>query len=103
MSNTEITHAELITLRQKEVEQYQINIDTFTAILQTLSATLPEHLEKYRNRTDKHIAIAEIEKLDDVTIVADAWHHAELSARIRTELLEQRKAKAILAVLEANQ
>jgi hypothetical protein len=49
------------------------------------------------------VAIAEIANLDDVAILSDVWHHAELSARIRTELLEQRKSQAILTYLEANQ
>jgi DNA integrity scanning protein DisA with diadenylate cyclase activity len=99
----EVTPETLIEMRQTEVAEYQRNIDTFTAILQTLSPTLPEHLEPYRNRTDKHVAIAEIANLDDVATLSDVWHYAELSARIRTELLEQRKSQAILTYLEANQ
>lgn len=92
-----------IESRQEEVAQYQTNIDTFTAILNTLPTELPEHLEPYRKRSDKHQAIAEIENFDDVKLLSDVWFAEELKGRIRSEMVEQAKAKAILAVLEAQQ
>lgn len=92
-----------IELRRQEVEQYQTNIDNFTAVLATLPSELPERLQSYRNRKDKHQAAAEIENLDDVQLLSNVWFHDELKARIRSEIVEKAKAQAILAVLEANQ
>lgn len=89
--------------RRQEVAQYQNNIDTYTTILETLSTSLPPHLESYRNRSDKHPAIAEIEDLNDVAILSNVWFAEELRGRIRSEMLEQAKAKAILSVLELHQ
>ena len=92
-----------LEVRRLEVAQYQANIDTFNAILATLPSELPAHLAAYRTRKDKHEAAAEIEDLEDVTLLADVWFHDELKARVRSETVEMRKAQAILAILEANQ
>ena len=96
--NIELTPTQM---RQQEVAQYQSNIDTYSAILATLDTALPEHLEPYRTRTDKHQAITEIADLDDVQTLSNVWFAQELHGRIRSEMLEQSKARAILAVLEA--
>lgn len=92
-----------LELRRLEVAQYQANINTFNTILSTLPSELPEHLVAYRARKDKHDAVAEIEDLDDVTLLADVWFYDELKGRVRSETVEMRKAQAILAILEANQ
>ena len=89
-----------IELRQEEVAQYQENIDTYLTILSTLPTELPEHLEKFRTRTDKHQAIAEVEDFEDVEILSNVWFAEELKGRIRSEMVEQAKAKAILKALE---
>lgn len=92
---------EMITARQEEVAAYQLNITNYTALVGTLPNELPAHLEPYRTRSDKHAAIAEIEDLDDVALLSDVWFRAECNARIRSEMVEMRKAQAILSVLEA--
>lgn len=92
-----------IEARQQEVADYQNNIDTYKAILETLPIELPEHLEPYRLRTDRHSAIAEIENLDDVELLSNVWFAEELKGRIRSEMVEQAKSKAILSVLEARE
>lgn len=89
-----------VELREMEVAAYQRNIDTYTAILTTLPTDIPAHLEPYRNRTDKHEAIKQVEDFDDVTLLSDYWYGQEIKGLIRTEMLEQRKAKAILAYLK---
>lgn len=89
--------------RRAEVAQYQQNIDTFKVLAEQLPSELPAHLEQYRNRTDRHQAAAEIEDLDDVTLLSDVWFHDDCKARVRSETVEMRKAQAILSVLEANQ
>jgi hypothetical protein len=87
--------------RRAEVAQYQSNIDTFTAIIATLPSELPERLQGFRPRTDRHAAAAEIENLDDVALLSDVWFFDELKGRVRSETVEMRKAAAILAALEA--
>lgn len=97
-----MTNEEIIQARRDEVAAYQNNIDTFNAILETLPNTLPSRLEQYRSRADRHVAAAEIENLDDVQLLADVWFYDELQGRIRSEIVEMRKAQAILGVLESN-
>lgn len=92
-----------LEIRRAEVAQYQANIDTYKNVLLSLPSELPAHLEQYRNRPDRHAAAAEIEDLDDVQLLADVWFHDEVKARIRSEMVEMRKAQAILTTLEANQ
>jgi len=87
--------------RRAEVAQYQSNIDTFTTIIATLPSELPERLQGFRARTDRHAAAAEIEDLDDVALLSDVWFFDELKGRVRSETVEMRKAAAILAALEA--
>lgn len=104
MSNTEEPSVQLSPLeaRRAEVAQYQSNIDMFNSILQTLPSELPAHLEQFRSRQDRHVAIAEVDDLDDVALLSDVWFHDEMKARIRSEMVEMRKAAAILAVMESN-
>lgn len=87
--------------RRAEVVQYQTNISTFQTILATLPNELPERLQAFRARTDRHAAATEIESLDDVALVSDVWFYDELQGRVRSETVEMRKSAAVLAVLEA--
>ena len=91
----------VLEARRAEVAQYQANIDTFQTILATLPNELPERLQGFRARADRHTAAAEIESLEDVALVSDVWFYDELQGRVRSETVEMRKAAAILAVLEA--
>jgi hypothetical protein len=100
MSTSE-TPLTALELRQQEVAQYQANIDMYKTILVSMPTELPEHLEKFRTRTDKHVAIAEVEDLDDVELLSNVWFGEQLKASIRTEMVEQAKAKAILAAMQA--
>lgn len=93
----------ILEIRRQEVTMYQNNIDTFNAVIRNLPSELPEHLVAYRARKDKHDAAAEIQNLDDVALVSDVWFYDELQGRIRSEIVEMRKAQAILQTLEANQ
>ena len=102
MSNTPIEYTP-VQLREMEVADYQRNIDTYTASSATLPTDIPARLESYRNRTDKHEAIKEIENFDDVELLSDYWYGQEVKGLIRTEMLEQRKAKAILVYLQGQE
>ena len=68
----------------------------------TLPTEYPAHLEKYRNATDHHAAAAEIVDLNDVQLIADLWYGDDCRRLVRSEIIEMRKAKAILAMLEAD-
>lgn len=92
-----------LELRRAEVAEYQKNINTFSAIANTLPTTLPDHLQEYRGRQDKHQAAAEIANLEDLQLLSDVWFYDELQARIRSEMVEMRKSQAILTVLELEQ
>lgn len=87
--------------RRAEVAQYQANIDMYNTILTTLPTEYPAHLEEYRGRTDQHKAIAQVEDMADVELLADLWYADQCKAAIRAETVEMTKAKRILAVLEA--
>lgn len=84
-----------------EVAQYQQNIDMFTAIASSLPTELPEHLQQFRTRLDKHATAAEVPDLDDLALLSDVWMYDEMNARIRAEMVEMRKAKAILDFMES--
>lgn len=94
---------DILEMRRQEVASYQNNIDTFNAVLKNLPSELPAHLAAYRNRKDKHDAASEIENLDDVALLSDVWFYDELQGRIRSEMVEMRKAQAILTTLESSQ
>lgn len=100
MDETPLTPLEL---RTQEVQQYQTNIEMFKAIAATLPSELPEHLQSFRTRTDKHAASAEITNLDDLELLSDVWMHDEMNARVRSEMVEMRKAKAILDFITTQQ
>lgn len=86
--------------RRTEVAQYDANIAMYQAILATLPTEWPEHLAALRGRTDQHAAAAEVDDLDDVTLLAQLLYADQCKASIRAETLERTKAAAILAVLE---
>jgi hypothetical protein len=88
--------------RRLEVAQYEKNIQLYTNLAATLPTEYPAHLEKYRNATDRHSAVAEIVDLNDVQLIADLWYGDDCRRLVRSEIIEMRKAKAILAMLEAD-
>ena len=95
---TEMTPLEA---RQAEVDQYSANIAMYTTILATLPTEWPERLQAYKGSTDKHAAIATVEDMADVELLAALWQADDCKAAIRTETLERAKAAAILAVMSA--
>lgn len=92
---------EIIAARRNEVMQYDNNIAMYEAILATLPTEWPEHLIEYRGVTDEHAAVAKLENLEDVTLLAQLLYADRCRASIRSEMLERTKAASILAVLEA--
>lgn len=104
MSETPIEAAvDPITLRQQEVDQYDAAIATYKSVFDSLPSEWPASLEQFRDRVDRHQAIAEIEDLDDVALVSDLWAHDDAGRAIRAHMVERAKANAILLALQAQQ
>ncbi len=90
-----------IAAREAEVAQYDANIALYKSILADLPTDWPARLEQYRGRTDQQAAVAEIDDLADVELVAKLLYADQVRAAIRAETLERTKAAAILAALKA--
>lgn len=95
---TEITP---LQARIAEVAEYQNGIDLYTSIANSLPSEWPTHLVHLKGSTDKHNAIAGIERLSDVELVSKLWAHDDAQAAIRANFVEKTKAEAILAVMQA--
>jgi hypothetical protein len=89
--------------RRDEVAAYQANIGMYQSILTQLPVEWPERLVQFQGRTDHQKAITELPSAADVELLADLLFREQCENAIRTETLEQRKAAAILAALEAQQ
>ena len=87
--------------RQAEVAQYETNIAMYTAIIATLPTEWPTRLLEYRNVTDKHLAIASVDDMEDVNLLSQVWYADQCYSAIRSETVEMNKSKAILTVLQA--
>lgn len=90
-----------IEIRRQEVASYEDAIALYQAIADSLPSEYPSHLLEYKNAADKHAAIANVSDLADVELLSDLWAHDEAQAAIRSNIVEKRKAEAILAQLEA--
>lgn len=93
--------AQSIASREQEIYHYQVNINNFQAMLDgmtNLPAEWPENLLTYRT-WDRDRLIA---TLDDATLelVTGLLFRDQIRMRIRTERIEQQKAKLVLASLK---
>lgn len=95
------TSQDIIDARQAEVDQYDANIALYQTILATLPTDWPARLEQFKGRKDHQQAVAEVEDLDDVELLAKLLYAEQVKASIRAEKLERTKAAAILAALKA--
>jgi hypothetical protein len=89
-----------IASREAEVAQYDQNIALYITILGSLPTEWPARLEQYRGRKDHQQAVAEVDDLDDVELLAQLLYSEQVKASIRAEKLERTKAAAILAALK---
>lgn len=92
-----------IAVRQAEVAAYNEAITLYQNIASSLPSEWPEHLVQFKDRTDTHVAIAEIDDLDDVDLVSQLWAHDQAQAAIRSNMVERAKAQAILSALQSQQ
>lgn len=89
-----------IATRRDEVADYQRGIDLYTSIASGLPSVWPEHLAHLKGAADKHAAISGVDDLNDVVLVSQLWAHDDAQAAIRSNMVEQAKARAILSVIE---
>jgi hypothetical protein len=90
-----------LEMRRNEVAQYEANIAMYTAISASLPSEWPERLLKYKSSTNRHEDVSKIEDLNDVELVSDLWAREQAESSIRSEIVEKRKAEAILAYMES--
>lgn len=88
-----------IDARIREVAGYQTNIDNYTRMIAELSGEWSEDTLQYRNKETAEL-VKLIDDEEKLTQVADLVFKDKLISTLRTERLEQRKAKLVLKVLQ---
>jgi hypothetical protein len=89
-----------IVHREREVHQYQINIDNYTTMLAALpQGEPPAEILQYISTKTEELPFSV--SLDVMQQIADYQYRDRISYLIRTELIEQSKAKRVLDALKA--
>lgn len=86
--------------REREVHQYQINIDNYTAMLAALpQGEPPAEIAQYLSTKTEELPV--FLSLELVQAIADYQYRDRIAYLIRTEAIEQGKAKRVLEALKA--
>ena len=86
--------------REREVHQYQINIDNYTAMLAAMpQGEPPAEIVQYMSTKTEELPFDV--PLETVQAVADYQYRDRIRYLIRTEAIEQNKAKQVLNALKA--
>jgi hypothetical protein len=86
--------------REKEVYNYQVNIENYTVMLTGLPTTdWPENLAQYKNTTTENLPWDMSEA--DVNTVTQLQYRDRLRTLVRTEKVEQNKVRLVLESLKA--
>ena len=86
--------------REREVHQYQINIDNYTAMLAAMpQGEPPAEILQYMSTKTEELSFDV--PLETVQTVADYQYRDRIRYLIRTEAIEQNKAKQVLNALKA--
>ena len=86
--------------REREVHQYQINIDNYTAMLAALpQGDVPAEIAPYMDTLTEELPA--FIPLETIQLIADYQYRKRISYLIRTEAIEQGKAKRVLDALKA--
>ena len=86
--------------REREVHQYQINIDNYTAMLAAMpQGEPPAEILQYMSTKTEELPFDV--PLETVQIISDYQYRNHISYLIRTEAIEQGKSKRILEALKA--
>ena len=86
--------------REREVHQYQINIDNYTAMLAALpQGDVPTEIVPYMDTPTEELPT--FIPLETIQLIADYQYRKRITYLIRTEAIEQGKAKRVLDALKA--
>ena len=86
--------------REREVHQYQINIDNYNQMLTALpTGEVPADIAQYLNTQPDDLPIDM--DIDDVMLISQYQYRDRLKKLLRTENIEQSKARAVLDSLKA--
>lgn len=86
--------------REREVHQYQINIDNYTQMLAALpQGEVPADLAPYMDTPTEELP--SFIPLETFQLIADYQYRKRITYLIRTEAIEQSKAKRVLDALKA--
>jgi hypothetical protein len=86
--------------REREVHQYQINIDNYTAMLAALpQGEVPTEIAPYMDTPTEELPA--FIPLETIQLIADYQYRKRITFLIRTEAIEQGKAKRVLDALKA--
>jgi len=86
--------------REREVHQYQINIDNYTAMLAALpQGEVPTEIAPYMDTPTEELPA--FIPLETISLIADYQYRKRITFLIRTEAIEQGKAKRVLDALKA--
>jgi hypothetical protein len=90
--------ADNVVMREREIHQYQVNIDNYTTMLANLPAgEWPENLAKYKGFTSQQVA----KEVPDANIdeVSDLIFRDQVAMLLKTENIEKRKAQRVYDAL----
>lgn len=86
--------------REREVHQYQINIDNYNQMLTALpTGDVPADIAQYLNTQPDDLPIDMV--LSDVMLISQYQYRDRLKKLLRTENIEQSKARAVLDSLKS--
>ena len=92
--------ADNVVHREREVHQYQINIDNYTVMLTALPQDdWPADIAQYKTTLTENIPFSV--PMETVQLIADYQYRDRLSYLLRTENIEQSKTKRVLVALKA--
>ena len=92
--------ADNVVHREREVHQYQINIDNYTVMLTALPQDdWPTDIAQYKTTLTENIPYSV--SMETVQLIADYQYRDRLSYLLRTENIEQSKTKRVLEALKA--
>ena len=87
-----------IAHRVTEVEEYQVNVDNYTAMLKIIPSELSEKLEQHRyHKIDELVTTL---TGDELTLLSDVQFHAKIAGSLIMEKLEQRKSQFVMDAMK---
>ena len=86
--------------REKEIYQYQVNIDNYTIMLTGLPTdVISSNLSQYSNTETQNLPLDMSD--EDVQLISQYQYRDKLRLLLRSEKVEQNKARLVLEALKA--